>query len=204
VSDVVQPTPPMPELPDSDTIDALAIDTASEVLAAKIERVDKFVRTFDVRIDNTTLNLDAAAQVTYDPNMLTKAFVDQPAKMAWFGALGAKLQRVVSGLKLNITKAKMRVEEVRALVAGEVRAGIIPVPGNKVTVDSVKEAVELDSRVRNAEAEAIRCEEIVLDAQETLDHVRAVLEALRHRREVIVADGYLQAAEMRSSQLTVK
>ena len=198
------PQLPTPSVTEDEANEVLAGEAPAAALAARIERIDKFVRQFPVLINNDTLTLDAAAQVSYDPNMLTKAFCDQPAKMAWFGALCAKLQRVVSQVKLDVTKFKLEQDRIRASVAGEVRNGLVPVPGNKITVDAVQEAVTMDARVQKAENLVLAKEEAVLEAQETLDHARAVLEALRHRREVIVADGYLQAAEMRSSQITVK
>jgi len=206
------PTPPRVDLPDPDAVESEALEVLAgeapvDALNAKIARIDAFVKQFEVRINEETLSLDAAAQVSYDPNMLTKAFCDQPAKMAWFGALCAKLQRVVSRMKQDVSKAKMDVDRVRATVDGEVRMGLVPVPGcssGKPTVDAVQAAITLDKRVIKAEDEVNAKEEAVIDAQETLDHARAVVEALRHRREVIVADGYLQAAEMKSSQLSVK
>jgi hypothetical protein len=169
--------------------DALNGMTPQEALQNKLAKIDKFVKEISLTLDGVPVTLDSTAQVSYDSNQLNKALSEQPGRVAWWGSLVAKLARLVGGQRAE-------VERIRAQVATDARNGVIPVAGGKITVDAVQETATLDARVRQAE-------DVLLEMQEKLDAAKAVCEALRHRKDVMVVDGNLQIAEIRCTNMKV-
>ena len=165
-------------------------EVVRESFQNKLASIANWVNRLDLKIDGNHLSLDAVAQVSYNGDDLSASLQEQAEKVAWWGMLTAKLTRLVAGLKA-------KAERIYATVASEARNGQIAVAGGKVTVDSVKEAVTLDRRCYTAEEE-------LLDAQEKLDQVKAVLEAFRHRREAMYIEGLIQNTERRSTGAVIR
>jgi len=160
-----------------------------EALTRRCQAIEGWVARLDVQVDGRRLVLDSRDQVRYDPAQLTVAMQEQPVKVAWWGALVAKLARIVSHFRQVL-------EETQATVAMDVRRGALRCPG-KVTEASIREMVILDRRTRQARAS-------LLEAEEKLAAAKAILEGLRHRKEMIYLDGLLQNTEMRSTNMTIR
>jgi hypothetical protein len=172
---------------------AEVVSSKAEVEAAfksKLASIANWVNRLTIDVDGNKLSVDAVAEVRYNGEDLSGALQEQAEKVAWWGMLTAKLNRMVVGLKANL-------ERVRAQVDSEVRNGQIAIAGGKVTEKAVDSAVTLDKRVINAE-------DTLAEVQEKLDQVKAVLEAFRHRREAMYIEGLIQNTERRSTSAVIR
>ena len=172
---------------------AEVVSSKAEVEAAfksKLASIANWVNRLNIDVDGNKLSVDAVAEVRYNGEDLSGALQEQAEKVAWWGMLTAKLNRMVVGLKANL-------ERVRAQVDSEVRNGQIAIAGGKVTEKAVDSAVTLDKRVINAE-------DTLAEVQEKLDQVKAVLEAFRHRREAMYIEGLIQNTERRSTSAVIR
>lgn len=156
-----------------------------ETFKNKLASIANWVTKLQLNIDGNKLSIDAVAQVSYNGEDLSGALQEQAEKVAWWGMLTAKLTRLVAGMKANL-------ERIRAQVDSEVRNGQLAIAGGKITEKAVDSACTLDRRVRDAE-------DTLMEAQEKLDQVKAVLEAFKHRREALYIEGLIQNTERRST-----
>jgi hypothetical protein len=177
-------------LTEAEVLASLGGMTPQEALAVRMKGLTAWADNFSITVDGQGYQLNASEQVAYDGNDLSRALREQAGKVAWWGALTAKLAR-------TLNEAKGQAEHIRARVAVDIRGGARPAPGGKITEGSVKEAVEVDMAVLAAEA-------YVMEAQEKVDTAKAVVEALRHRKEMLYLEGLLANTEMRSVGLAIR
>lgn len=164
--------------------------TPSQALADKCAAIEKWNTTLEVGYDGYNMTLDVVANVQYDPNELSKAMVEQPMKVAWWGSLVARLARMV-------THAKIELERTKADIAQQVRSGLIVTQSGKVTEGAVGEVVALHGSV-------LAAQEHLSAITEKYDIAKAVVEALRHRRDMVHLDGLLQNTELKSIGMAVR
>jgi hypothetical protein len=164
--------------------------TPSQALVDKCQEIDKWNRTLTVQYEGFDMTLDVLDNVRYDPAQLSMAMTEQPMKVAWWGSLVARLSRMSAAAKVELERAK-------AEVAQGVRGGTIPTPLGKITEGAVAEVVALHPLVTQAQDQ-------LFAVTEKLEIAKAVVEALRHRRDMIHLDGLLHNTELRSLNINTR
>lgn len=133
----------------------------------------------DQLIDPTKVVADMAI----NDNELNAEFVRQPGLIYYYASLQAKAERQHSELKL-------RLEAQEAHAATEVRKQALA-DGEKLTADMVKERVRLNPKV-------VKIEQLLIASKEVFDTVKAAVEGMRHKRDMLVIRGHTSRDEMRA------
>lgn len=136
--------------------------------------VDEFIDVTRASQDVNINSLDLHAE-----------FDRQPGLIFYYISMHAKAERQHSTLKL-------RLEATEASVAGKIRsAAAAAVPPEKLTVDDLKGRVRLNATVVNTEQQVIK-------AKEVMDVIKAVVEALRNKKDMLVIKGHMTRDEMKA------
>jgi hypothetical protein len=150
-----------------------AVTPAPAVKAATA--VDEFIDVTRATQDVNINSLDLHAE-----------FDRQPGLIFYYISMHAKAERQHSTLKL-------RLEATEASVAGKIRTTAAgAVPPEKLTVDDLKARVRLNATVVNTEQQVIK-------AKEVMDVIKAVVEALRNKKDMLVIKGHMTRDEMKAS-----
>ncbi|RLG37541.1 MAG: hypothetical protein DRO01_07060 [Thermoproteota archaeon] len=148
------------------------------------------VRFFETTINGQTYKFDLLKQVFIDPHALTDSYMEQASLVAWWSSLASRL-------RTEYQKQKLRVKRLRAQIALEYRAGIRKPPiSGKLTNDAVEALVDTTREVQIEE-------DTLLQLEEKLETVKGVIEALRHRREMLISMGIEKREEMRATGMSV-
>jgi len=157
--------------------------TPARAAKSKRKALKDWVRNLTLNIDGTEYTFDIFEEVRWDPNNLENARQQQVQRVTLWCAVVAELTRAVQA-------AKDRLDSVSALVAGQVRAGQIAVPGGKVTETIVKGVVAQDKRVQYQQS-------MLALAKKKLEVARAIIEGLKNRREALHIEGLIYNTEAR-------
>jgi hypothetical protein len=149
--------------------------------------VEDWAARLEVVIDGARVTYDTRREVAFDPATLGASVRDQSVRIAWWNGLVAKLARVAASLKI-------RIKRQRAEVGLEIRRGRLRVTTGKLSEALIADAVALDQRVTVLEDAAA-------EAEEKLDMARAIVEGLRHRKDMLYIEGLLQNSELRNTAL---
>lgn len=137
-------------------------------------------RTVDPLIDPTK----AASDCSIDDTNLNAEFVRQPGLIYHYVSQQARAERQHSELKL-------RLEATEAQVATNVRKQALA-DGEKLTADMVKERVRLHPTV-------VKIEQQLIAAREVEAVCKAIVEGIRHKRDMLVIRGHMSRDEMRAN-----
>jgi hypothetical protein len=110
-------------------------------------------------------------------------FLRQPGLVYYYVAAAAKAERQLSTLKLREDLAEA---EAKAKAANDILD-----EGGKATVDAVKVRAASDRNFIAAQAAVIK-------AKEVLDSIKAVCEALRHKKDMLVMRGHMSRDEIKA------
>lgn len=119
--------------------------------------------------------------VTIEPLALEEEFIRVPADLAYWGARWADAQK-------EAALAKLRRNEVEAAIDAEHRADAAS-SGEKVTEKVIASRVASDGRMRAIEVELI-------DAEARASRARAFADAVRAKKDMVMALGSQVRAEM--------
>lgn len=122
--------------------------------------------------------------VTIEPMALEEEFIRVPADLAYWGARWADAQR-------DAALAKLRRNEVEAAIDAEYRAEAAG-SGEKVTEKVIASRVAGDDRMRAIEVELI-------EADARASRARAFADAVRAKKDMVVALGSQVRAEMQAN-----
>jgi hypothetical protein len=123
-----------------------------------------------------------AKDITFSPNDLTNAMMAQASMFAHYGVLLSKASRQVDDVKmvLEVTEAKVyRKLRDAALTAG-----------TKMTETMLDKAVSISEPV-------IAIKRALNEAKQIEAQAKTAVEAFRHRRDMLIQQGFLHAQEMK-------
>jgi hypothetical protein len=133
------------------------------------------VKTF---IDSAQVKKDLA----YSPSSLSDAFMQQASMFAHYGVLGAQASKQVDDFKLTL-------ETWQAKVARDIRDQKIA-DGEKSTEASIAAEVANHSKI-------IALKRALNEAKQIEASAKVVVEAFRHRRDMLIQDGLRSREELK-------
>lgn len=141
--------------------------------------IDKFTEPADLGNVEVTKYLKEC--VTIEPLALEEEFIRVPADLAYWGAAFADAQKQAALAKLNR-------DQVEAAVDAEIRSEAAAL-GEKVTEKVVAGRVQADSRMQAVEL-------ALIDAEANSSRAKAFCDAVRAKRDMVIALGSQVRAEM--------
>jgi len=141
--------------------------------------IDKFTTATEIGDVEVTQYLKEC--VTIEPMALEEEFIRVPSDLAYWGARFADAQR-------DAALAKLRRDEVEAAIDAEHRT-VAASSGEKVTEKVIASRVAQDDRMKAVEIELI-------DADARAQRARAFCDAVRAKRDMVIALGSQVRAEM--------
>jgi hypothetical protein len=121
--------------------------------------------------------------VTIEPLALEEEFTRVPADLAYWGAAFADAQKAAALAKLNR-------DQIEAAIDAEVRADAVS-NGEKVTEKIVSGRVQADQRMHAVEL-------ALIDAEANSSRAKAFCDAVRAKRDMVIALGSQVRAEMQA------
>jgi hypothetical protein len=141
--------------------------------------IDKFTTPADLGNVEVTQYLKEC--VTIEPLALEEEFIRVPADLAYWGAAFADAQKSAALAKLNR-------DQVEAAVDAEIRSEAAAL-GEKVTEKIVAGRVQADSRMQAVEL-------ALIDSEANSSRAKAFCDAVRAKRDMVIALGSQVRAEM--------
>jgi hypothetical protein len=129
--------------------------------------------------------VDAAqlkADLAYSTADLSTAFMKQASLFAHYGILAAKASRQVNNIKMLVENTEAQVSRI---IRDELAA-----TGAKVTEGNIAAQVTRHERVRAAQR-------ALNEARQIEDVTKTAVEAFRHRRDMLIQQGFIQREEMK-------
>lgn len=150
-------------------------DTETEDPLATKPRKSFQVRSF---IDADQMRRD----ISFSPHDLTGAMMEQSSMFAHYGVLLSKASRQVDDIKmiLEVTEAKTYRQQRDAATS----------EGIKVSEAMLEKAVQISEAV-------ITVKRALNEAKQVESQAKTAVEAFRHRRDMLVQQGFLHAQEMK-------
>lgn len=143
--------------------------------------IDKFTTNTEIGDVEVTAYLKEC--VTIEPMALEEEFIRVPADLAYWGARFADSQK-------QAALAKLRRDEVEAAIDAEHRAEAMAA-GEKVTEKVIASRVQGDERLKAVEL-------ALIDAEASAQRARAFCDAVRAKRDMVIALGSQVRAEMQA------